>query len=143
GGVEAFAAARTVDRIEFSARADLHQELSVRRIFLDAAVGIAGDPDVALLIDEAAMDRAGNRGLVAPRSDHVAVGVESDDRRRGDRRLLLLVGDVAAVYHLDLVLRAPAHPPPPARGSAPPPDPLPAGGALGFRGALRLGAAPT
>src|SRR5262245_28805696 len=61
-GVEALAAPRAVDGIEFSARADLHQELSVRRIFLDGGVGIAGNPDVALLIDEAAVDRAGDRG---------------------------------------------------------------------------------
>src|SRR4029453_13027508 len=33
--VEALAAPRAVDRIEFSARADLHQKLSVRRVFLD------------------------------------------------------------------------------------------------------------
>ena len=57
-------------------------------------------------IDEAAVDRAGHRGLIAPGADHVAVDVELDDRGRRDRGFLLLVGDVAPVDHVDVVLLA-------------------------------------
>src|SRR5436190_7322233 len=57
-------------------------------------------------VDEAAVDRARDGLLVAPRSDHVAVGVELDDRGRRDRGLLLLVGDVAPVHDVDGVLLA-------------------------------------
>ena len=64
--VEALAAPGAVDGIEFSARADLQQQLAVRRIFLDDAVAVAGDPDVLLVIDEAAVDRARHGGLIAP-----------------------------------------------------------------------------
>jgi hypothetical protein len=104
--VKAFAAPGPIRGVELAARADLQQQLSVRSVFLDGAVAVAGNPDVSFLIDETAVDRARDGGLIAPRSDHVAVGVELDDRGRGDRRLLFLVGDIAPVDHVDVVLRA-------------------------------------
>ena len=103
-GVVALAAPRAVDRVEFALGADLQQQLAVRRVFLDDAVGIAGDIDILVAVDEAAVDRVGHRVLVAPGADDVALHVELDDRRRGDRGFLLLVGDVAPVDHVDVVL---------------------------------------
>ena len=64
---------------------------------MNDAVAVSGEPDVALVIDVAAMctmrqvsripvsgtslDQAG----VPPPGDHIAVGVECDDRGKGDR----------------------------------------------------------
>ena len=66
--------------------ADLQQQrLAVVRILLDDAVAVAGDPDVVLVIDEAAVETGRHRGelrgaRVAEMVHDVAVAVEFDHR---------------------------------------------------------------
>ena len=63
--VEALPFGRAVGRVEDAALADLQKGLSVVAPFLDDAVAVAGEPDVVLVIDEAAVDDARDRSRVA------------------------------------------------------------------------------
>jgi hypothetical protein len=53
------------------------------RPFLHDPIGVAADPDVILLVDEAAMDRLGHLLRIAPCVHDVPVGIIFDDDRRG------------------------------------------------------------
>src|ERR1700722_12531347 len=66
-------------------------------VFLDNPITISGDPDISLIIDEAAMCALRHIGgvasvgagldeaWIAPPGDRVSVGIKNDDRRRRDR----------------------------------------------------------
>ena len=72
--------------VAHSARPDLQQQMfAVVRILLHDAVAVARDPDVVLVVDEAAVNAVGQDVPVAPRVHHVAGGVEFDHGCRGDR----------------------------------------------------------
>src|ERR1700682_4050716 len=61
---------------------DRHLPDAAMRVLLDDSVFIAGDPDVVLEIDEAAVQAVRQEFEVAPGVHHVPVAVELDDRRR-------------------------------------------------------------
>ena len=114
--------------------ADLQQELPVVAVLLDDAVGVAGDPDVVLVVGEAAVQafrhhlraaaRREERG-VAPARHDVAGGVVGHDRRRRHAGLLLEGMELAerallpaAVEREDVVVRVDAGAADFARGPA-------------------------
>ena len=74
-------AARPVAR---RAAADLQQERPVPRPLLDHAAAAAGDPQVALVVDEAAVDADRQYVRIAPGLHDVAFLVVLDDRRSCD-----------------------------------------------------------
>src|SRR6266487_4540537 len=55
------------------------------RILLHDTIAVTGDPDVVLVIDEAAVNAVGQHIPVAPGVHHASVGVEFDNGCRGDR----------------------------------------------------------
>ena len=96
--------------IALAARADLQQQrLAVVRVLLDDAIAVAGDPDVVLIVDEAAVDAVRQHVAIAPGVDHVARLIELDHRRRRHRvERLRRVDEIAARDDEDVVARVDA-----------------------------------
>src|SRR5262249_10647444 len=86
----------------------LHDQRAVVRILLHDAVAIARDPDVVLVIDEAAVNAVGQNISVAPRGDRVAFGVEFHHGWRGDAFYILRRDQIASGDNEDVVLRVDA-----------------------------------
>ena len=112
GGIEELSAthvlilrlARAVFAVEYAALSNLHQQLAVVAPLLDDAVAVAGQPDVALSIDETPMNNPGHRVRVAPGIDEIAREVEDQDGRRLLRGLGLLFRNVAPVGDDEVVM---------------------------------------
>ena len=87
------------------------QGRAVVRILLHDAVAVAGDPDVVLVVDEAAVNAVGQDIPVAPRVHDVPRGVELDDGSRGNGvQRFRRVDEIAAGHDEDVVLRIDAGP---------------------------------
>ena len=72
--------------VAHTARPDLQQQpAAIMRILLHDAIAVAGDPDVVLVVDEAAVNAVGQHIPVAPGVHHASVGVEFDNGCRRNR----------------------------------------------------------
>ena len=104
-GVESLALRRSVRRVEDASLSDLQKQLPVVAPFLDDAVAVACQPDVVLVIDEAAVDDAGHCVRVAKGMNQVAGEIEDQNRRRLKGGLSLLSGDVTTVGDDEMIVR--------------------------------------
>ena len=103
--------ARPVGRVVPARLADLEQQLAaIARVLLHEAGAGGDDPDVAVRVDVAVVQPVADQRRVAPRPDHVPLGIELDDRRRQARPVEVLGHDVLAVEDEDPIPAADAHP---------------------------------
>ena len=88
---------RAVRRVEFPFGTDLQQQFAVTRILLSYRIGIAAYPQIALVIEVAVVNTAGDHLRISPEIDNVAFGIELDHRRRGSPNLFFLGRQVVRV----------------------------------------------
>ena len=80
------AASVTVCRpVAHSSCADLKQQIAFARVLLDDAIAVAGNPDIVLVIDEAAVDAVRQDRRLTPCIHYVTVAIVLDNRRGRDR----------------------------------------------------------
>src|SRR5947199_10747556 len=88
---------RAVRRVEFPFVTDLQEQFAVTRILLSYRIGIAAYPQIALVIEVAVVNTAGDHLRISPGIDNVAFWIELDHRRRGSPNLFFLGRQVVRV----------------------------------------------
>jgi hypothetical protein len=75
------------------------------RVFLHDPIGVAGDPQIVVAIDEAAVNRFRDNFGIAERIDDVAFGIELNDGGSGGAGFSFLLFQILPVHNEHVVLR--------------------------------------